>query len=226
MTNLHPYRETTGDTAPDAAPEAPPRGRPGKRELILAAAIRVFARTGYHGARVSDIASEAGIAYGLVYHYFRNKEEILTSIFEQRWGAFLAAVEEVGKGRGTTREKLVSIAALVLGAYQVRPDWVKVLVLEIQRSEHFTEPGQLRAVSRLFQSVARILRDGQDRGELRRDVDADIASTMFLGALEIAVTSLVLGVTRIGEDESEEAYCSRVGETVVDVFTNGASHCR
>lgn len=205
--------------------EAPrPRGRPGKRKLILDAAIRVFARVGYHGARVSDIAREAGIAYGLVYHYFRNKEEILGQVFEERWGAFLEAVETVGKREEPTRDQLVSVAGLVLGAYQLRPEWVKVLVLEIQRSSRFAEPGQLRAVSRLFQSVAQILRRGQERGELRGDVDPDVASMIFLGALEIAVTSLVLGVVRIDEGESPESYCRRVGATVVDVFMNGVSH--
>lgn len=210
MAKLHP---TTEDPRP--------RGRPGKRKLILDAAIRVFARVGTHEARVSDIAREAGIAYGLVYHYFRNKDEILGQVFEQRWGAFLDAVESVQKLDAGVRDKLVSIAALVLGAYQVRPDWVKVLVLEIQRSRRFTEPDQLRAVSGLFQSVAQILRDGQERHELRPELDADVASMMFLGALEIAVTSLVLGITRVGEGESEASYCRRVGDTVVDVFMNG-----
>lgn len=213
MAKLHPL------------PEAPrPRGRPGKRKLILDAAIRVFARVGYHGARVSDIAREAGIAYGLVYHYFRNKEEILNQVFEERWGAFLAAVESVRARDTGTRDRLEAVAGLVLGAYQLRPEWVKVLVLEIQRSSRFAEPGQLRAVSRLFQMVAGILRAGQERGEVRRELDPDVASMVFLGALEIAVTSLVLGVTRIEEGESPESYCRRVGATVVDVFMNGVSH--
>jgi TetR/AcrR family fatty acid metabolism transcriptional regulator len=181
---------------------------------------------GYHGARVSDIAREAGIAYGLVYHYFRNKEEILGQVFEERWSGFLEAVESIRKRDEGTREQLESVAGLVLGAYQLRPEWVKVLVLEIQRSSRFAEPGQQRAVKRLFQSVAQILRNGQERGELRPDVDADVASMIFLGALEIAVTSLVLGVTRIEDAESPEAYCRRVGATVVDVFMNGVSENR
>jgi AcrR family transcriptional regulator len=212
---------------PYPAPAAPrPRGRPGKRKLILDAAIRVFARMGYHGARISDIAREAGIAYGLVYHYFRNKEEILGSIFQERWGTFLGALESIQKQDAGVREKLAVLSALVLGAYRLRPDWVKVLVLEIQRSSRFAEPGQQRAVSQLFQGVEAILREGREKGELRRDVDVEVASMMFVGALEIAVTSLVLGVTRIEEREGEESYCRRVGETVVDVFWNGVREQR
>ena len=200
-----------------------PRGRPGKRKLILEAALRVFARVGFHRARVSDIAREAGIAYGLVYHYFRNKDAILGTIFEERWTGFLDAVEAVVDSEAPAREKLGGVANLVLGAYQVRPEWVKVLVLEIQRSSRFSEPGQLRAVHRLFQLVAQILREGQQAGELRADFDAEVASSVFIGALEVAVTSLVLGVKRIDEHESLERYCRRVGLSVVEVFLNGVS---
>jgi len=139
-----------------------PRGRSEKRARIVDAAIRVFARTGYHGARISDIAKEAGIAYGLVYHYFRNKDEILDTIFQERWSAFLQALEAIDAGPGTARAKLEQVAGLILGAYRVRPDWVKVLVFEIQRSRRFAEPGQVRAVGRLLQIVARILRAGQE----------------------------------------------------------------
>jgi len=80
--------------------------RSDKRARILDAAITVFARSGYHGARVSDIAREAGIAYGLVYHYFRNKEEILASAFEERWGDFLAVVDAIAQGGQPARQKL------------------------------------------------------------------------------------------------------------------------
>lgn len=199
------------------------RGRQDKRALILEAAIRVFARMGYHEARVADIAREAGIAYGLVYHYFRNKEEVLATIFEERWSAFLGSVEAIAASSVPVRDKLVAIAALVLGAYRVRPDWVKLLVFEIQRSPRFADPERVRAVGRLFQAVAEMLADGQASGELRPDVDPKIASSVFLGALEIAITTLVLEVTRIDASESQDDYYRRVAGTIVDVFVNGVA---
>jgi len=206
----------------DPTPLPPRGGRPDKRVLILDAAIKVFASNGYHGSRVSDIAREAGIAYGLVYHYFKNKEEILSTIFEERWGGFLEAVEGIAAGPTSTESKLVSVAALILNAYRVRPDWVKVLVLEIQRSSRFAEPDQIRAVGALFEGVARIVRDGQERGELRRDLDATLACTVFIGALDLVITSLVLGVTVIDGDEgSEREYYLKVARTVVDIFLRG-----
>ncbi len=194
--------------------------RKDKRSLILDSAIRVFAQMGYHGARVSDIAREAGIAYGLVYHYFKNKEEILNTIFEERWTGFLEALEGIAEGRNPTQDKLVSIAALVLNAYRLRPEWVKVLVLEIQRSSRFAEPTQQRAIGRLFQLVARLLRDGQAAGELRADLDPDVASYVFVGALEIVITASVLDVLRVEPGEEAE-YFEKVARTVVDIFLNG-----
>ena len=193
-----------------------------KRLVILDAAIKVFADRGYHGSRVSDIASEAGIAYGLVYHYFKNKEEILETIFRERWSGFLEAIEAIAAGPNSTEDKLLSVAALILNAYRVRSDWVKVLVFEIQRSSRFAEPEQVKAVGRLFQSVAGILRDGQTAGELRSDLNPDIACYVFIGGLDIVLTSRVLGVIEIeGGPESEKAYYLEVARTVVDIFFNG-----
>ena len=198
------------------------RVRRDKRALILDAAIKVFARKGYHGSRVSDIAREADIAYGLVYHYFTNKEEILRTIFEERWSGFLELVDEIAARETTAEDKLVSIAALMLNAYRVRPDWVKVLVLELQRSSRFAEPGQIRAVGLLFQSVARILRAGQETGELRSDLVPDVACYVFIGALEIVITSLVLDLIKIEEKApSESEYYLKVARTVVDIFLHG-----
>ena len=68
-------------------------GNADKRRLMLDAAIRVFARQGFHSARVSDIANEAGVAYGLVYHYFESKDEVLDTVFLERWNVLLEAID-------------------------------------------------------------------------------------------------------------------------------------
>lgn len=206
--------------APLVAAATTDRGARGeKRQQILEAATRVFASRGYHGARVSDIAREAGIAYGLVYHYFRNKDEILDTIFAERWGAFVDVVDEVAAGSQPASEKLRQLAALVLFAYRRRPDWVKVLVFEIQRSSRFSEPEQIEAVGRLFRAVARIVRDGQEAGELRGDLDANLVCLAFIGALETMITSQVLGVMRLPES-SQSADDRTVGD-VVELFLGG-----
>ena len=131
-------------------------------------------------------------------------------------------MDEIAARETTAEDKLVSIAALMLNAYRLRPDWVKVLVLELQRSSRFAEPGQIRAVGLLFQSVARILRAGQETGELRSDLDPDVACYVFIGALEIVITSLVLALIKIEEKApSESEYYLKVARTVVDIFLHG-----
>ena len=209
-------------SAPPAAraPLPPTGGRVDRRRQILDAATAVFARSGYHGSRVSDIAREAGIAYGLVYHYFENKEEILRSVFEERFQSFLEVVVAIASRPTPAEDRLLSVAALILGGYRRQPDWVKVFTLEIQRTSRFAEPEQLRAVGRLFRLVARILRDGQERGELRRDLDPDLACYAFIGGLEIIVTSLVLDLLRVEGDA--DAYYLKVAQTVVETFLRGA----
>jgi TetR/AcrR family fatty acid metabolism transcriptional regulator len=209
-------------TAVDSVIAEAARPRPDKRSLIQDAAIKVFATHGYHGSRVSDIAREAGIAYGLVYHYFKNKEEILTTLFEERWSGFLEVVEAIAGGTTSTEDRLVSVAALILNAYRVRPDWVKVLVLEIQRSSRFAEPSQIEAVGRLFDAVAQILRSGQERGEVRGELDPNVACYVLIGALDLVITSLVLGITRIEGDEADEReFYLGAARTVVDIFMHG-----
>ena len=89
-----------------------------KRRLILDAAVRVFARQGFHHCRVSDVADEAGVAYGLVYHYFDSKEEILNTLFLERWQVMLDAIAEIDTRDVEVREKLPSLANRVPDAYR------------------------------------------------------------------------------------------------------------
>ncbi|MFN2612518.1 MAG: TetR/AcrR family transcriptional regulator, partial [Solirubrobacterales bacterium] len=102
-----------------------------KRRQILEAAIRVFARQGFHNCRVADIAAEAGVAYGLVYHYFNSKEEILNEVFGERWSLLLAATEQADRELGTPREKLAGVAGFIIDSYRHDPELMKVIIIEV-----------------------------------------------------------------------------------------------
>src|SRR5579859_8037507 len=93
-----------------------------KRRLILDAAVRVFARQGFHTCRVADIADEAGVAYGLVYHYFASKEEILDTLFLERWDVMLTAISEADASTATPRAKLLAIASFIVESYRHDPE--------------------------------------------------------------------------------------------------------
>src|SRR3954465_15557726 len=162
-----------------------------KRQLILAAPVRVFAARGYEASRVGDVAKEAGVAYGLVYHYFGSKEAVLEAVFREQWGRLLAAValaEETGK---TAPEQLGLVVKIVLRTWRDDPDLVRLLVREITRSPHIQD--ELDEIGRGFASLERIVSRGQEEGTFRRDVDARIAAFMLYGALEEVLTGWVLG---------------------------------
>jgi len=128
-------------------------------------------------------------------------------------------VDGISAGSQPASEKLRQLAAIVLFSYRRRPEWVKVLVFEIQRTSRFSEPEQIEAVGRLFRAVARIVRVGQDAGELRNDLDADLVCLAFIGALETMITSQVLGVMRLpGESQAAD---DRTVRTVVELFLGG-----
>src|SRR5207247_1931007 len=101
---------------------------------ILDAAIHVFARQGFHACRVSDIADEAGVAYGLVYHYFNSKEQVLNELFTERWSLLLAATEEIDRQPISARQKLDSVARFIIDSYRYEPDLMKVIIVEVTRA--------------------------------------------------------------------------------------------
>src|SRR5215211_8886366 len=133
-----------------------------KRRLILRAAISVFARSGYHTSRVADVATEAGVAYGLVYHYFGSKEELLDTIFRRTWTRMLEAVEEVERTEVSAREQLAAVARIVLGAWETDPDLVRVLVREVARSPQLGH--EVDEIEHAFAALERIVVRGQEEG--------------------------------------------------------------
>jgi TetR/AcrR family transcriptional regulator, fatty acid metabolism regulator protein len=185
-----------------------------KRRVILRAAITVFARHGYHTSRVADVAREAGVAYGLVYHYFQSKEDLLETIFRRTWSRMLEAVQQVEQEEATAREQLASVARIVLGAWQADPDLVRVLVREIARSPQLGN--EVDEVEHAFAALERIVARGQQRGELRADVDPRLAAWILYGALEEILTGWVFDRLPAGPDD-----VARAEQTVVSVLADG-----
>jgi AcrR family transcriptional regulator len=185
-----------------------------KRRLILRAAITVFARSGYHTSRVSDVAKEAGVAYGLVYHYFGSKEDLLETVFRRTWSRMLEAVEEVEQSETTAREQIAGVARIVLGAWQVDPDLVRVLVREVARSPQLGR--EVDEIAHAFNALERIVVRGQERGELRAEVEPRLAAWILYGALEEILTGWVFERLPAGDGDVE-----RAEEAVVALLTDG-----
>jgi AcrR family transcriptional regulator len=176
-----------------------------KRRQILDAAIRVFARQGFHACRVSDIADEAGVAYGLVYHYFDSKEQVLNELFSERWSLLLAAIEATDDEPLTPREKLDRVAGFIIDSYRRDPDLMKVIVVEVTRAANSFGRTHLPEIRRAYEMIGKIVADAQAAGEFRADVDPDIASMWFYGAIEQLLSAWVFELIPAGDGDFEQA---------------------
>ena len=176
-----------------------------KRRMILDAAIRVLARQGYHGTRVSDIADEAGVAYGLVYHYFKSKDEVLNELFTERWSLLLTAIEEADREQPTPREKLAAVAEFIVESYRYDPDLMKVIIVEVTRAANSFGRTHLPEINRAYEMIAKIVADGQAEGTFREDVDPLFASMWFYGAIEQLLSGWVFELIPSGDADFERA---------------------
>ena len=189
-------------------------GSEDKRRQILHAAVRVFAQKGFHTSRVGDIAEEAGVAHGLLYHYFRSKDEVLECVFKETWADIVAAARMVEETDEPARDRLAGVAKILLRAWRRDPDLVRVVVREIVRSPELQK--RISEIHAAFAAVERIISRGQEDGEFRADVDAKLASFIFYGALEEILTGWVLGTLEDGDEQLAAAE-----RTVVEIVCGG-----
>jgi AcrR family transcriptional regulator len=176
-----------------------------KRRLILDAAVRVFARQGFHACRVSDIADEAGVAYGLVYHYFSSKDEILDTVFLERWNVLLHVIAEVDAGDRPVREKLGAIASFIVDSYHHDPDVMKVIIVEVTRAANSFGRTHLGKISEAYSLIAEVVAKAQNAGEFSTDVTPDLAALAFYGAIEQVLTGWIFDLLPQAPEDVETA---------------------
>jgi TetR/AcrR family transcriptional regulator, fatty acid metabolism regulator protein len=176
-----------------------------KRRLILDAAVRVFARQGFHACRVADIADEAGVAYGLVYHYFASKDEILDTLFLERWNVMLETIRAVDAEAIPVRAKLEAIASFIVDSYRHDPDLMKVIIVEVTRAANSFGQTHLGQIREAYELIAEIVVKAQAEGVFRPEIDAQFAAMAFYGAIEQMLTGWIFGLLPQGEEQFERA---------------------
>ena len=181
------------------------RARTDKRQQILEGAVRVFARQGFHTCRVSDIAEEAGVAYGLVYHYFQSKDQILDTLFTERWSVLLQVVADTDAQDLAAREKLRAIAAFIIDSYRHDPDLMKVIIVEVTRAANTFGRTHLPEIREAYAGIAAIVQRAQDEGVFTDTVTAEFAAMAYYGAIEQVLTGWIFDVLPTGTDEFEQA---------------------
>ncbi|MDQ2675206.1 MAG: TetR/AcrR family transcriptional regulator [Actinomycetota bacterium] len=187
-----------------------------RRRQILDAAVRVFARQGYHACRVSDIADEAGVAYGLVYHYFRSKDEVMNELFTERWSLLLAAIDEADRGAGTGREKLDAVAGFIVDSYRHDPELMQVIIVEVTRAANSFGRTHLPEINKAYEAIEKIISDAQSAGTFRAEIDPRLASMFFYGGVEQLLSGWIFELLPAGEGDFD-----RARETLVDSICAG-----
>ncbi len=177
-----------------------------KRRQILDAAIRVFATRGFHACRVSDVADEAGVAYGLVYHYFGSKEEILSTLFAERWQIMLDAIAEIDKQEEIpAREKLYLVASFIIDSYRHEPDLMKVIIVEVTRAANSFGRDNLAKIREAYEMIGQIVEGAQREGVFKSEISPDFAALMFYGAIEQLLSGWIFDLIPNSEDDYEQA---------------------
>jgi TetR/AcrR family transcriptional regulator, fatty acid metabolism regulator protein len=176
-----------------------------KRRVILDAAVRVFARQGFHTCRVSDIADEAGVAYGLVYHYFSSKDEILDTLFLDRWDVMLAAIAEADAAQISPRAKLHAIASFIVESYRHDPDLMKVIIVEVTRAANTFGRTHLVKIRDAYGQIAAIVERAQEQGIFRSEITPEFAALAFYGSIEQVLTGWIFDSVVLDQAQLEQA---------------------
>jgi AcrR family transcriptional regulator len=179
-----------------------------KRQQLLGAAVRVFARKGFHASRVGDIAQEAGVAHGLLYHYFKSKDQVLEAVFHENWSILIARIESVEETDEPAADQIRHIAAIVLRTWLHLPDVVRVVIQEFGRSPELGE--RIGELTLPIDVLQRVIARGIERGEFRKEVDPVFAATVVYGSIDELLTGWVLGRLPSGEEDvaaAEKTLC-------------------
>ena len=189
-----------------------------KVEAIFDAACRVIREKGYHQARMADIAREAGISYGLVYHYYNSKSELFDALMEEWWRGLEEATDVLLTRDMPIEDKLGVIAAYFLDQYEVRPDLVHLFITEFSRSTPNLTPERLNRFKGLMASTEKIITKGQEDGLIRSDLRPRYLTYFFLGSLEALISTMVLENQPLKDSEHKK----RLTRAVMTMFFEGA----
>ncbi|MEJ2587244.1 MAG: TetR/AcrR family transcriptional regulator [Deltaproteobacteria bacterium] len=191
-----------------------------KERLIFQAALKVIKEKGYHRARISDIAREAGISYGLVYHYFKNKEDLFDTILRHWWEGMFQLMEDIRLREQDAAIKLKQLILYFFNTYQADPELVNVFITEISRSTANLTSTRLTYFKECMSRIQELIQEGQTSGTFREDLNPRYLTYIFLGAIETLLSAMVLEDRRITGDEQK----SRMADTILEVFLHGAGN--
>lgn len=190
-----------------------PRRENDKRSEILQAAIRVFARSGFFNSKVSDVAKQAGVADGTIYLYFKNKDDLLISLFDQIMGEFVARANKALASAVDPVEKLRQLAFMHLDGLGRNRELAIVFQIELRHSSKFMSRFSRTRLADYFDLILNVIHEGQQAGRFRQELNEKIVTKCFFGALDEMATNWILS--------HRQYHLAALSDVVVDVFIRG-----
>ncbi len=156
---------------------------------IFQAAIKVISELGYHNTRISDIAKEAGVAYGLVYHYFGSKENIMVIILDEVTKKFSEKIDKIDAENIHTLEKLARISDYMFDTYLASKEVIQLLITEIIKEPKINKDKMIS--ERILDKISNIIDKGKQKKEIYSFIEPKILTLVFFGSIQMLLTSLV-----------------------------------
>ena len=166
---------------------------PDKRERILKAAIKVFAKNGFYATRVSEIAKAAGVADGTIYLYFKNKDDVLITIFEEGIERLLTILREVAESEDPFEDRIQRIIELQLGLMEEQRDLAEVVTVNLRQSSRLLKQYATPLFMQYIDVIAGVVRDGQEEGAFRKDLNPRVVARSLFGAIDAILLTWALG---------------------------------
>jgi TetR/AcrR family fatty acid metabolism transcriptional regulator len=189
-----------------------------KRDRIIDAATEVFAAKGFHSARISDIARLAGVADGTIYLYFKNKEDLLLSIFEEKMEVLLEELRQALDGVDAPVERMRIYARQHFTHLERYPALAQVFQVELRQSHKFIHDYRPEKLWEYLAVFGDIIREGQAVGAIRKDVDPFLAQWAFFGALD------ELSIQWVVSRKRKRFTLEQAAEQILEIFLCGITH--
>lgn len=164
-----------------------------KRDRILKAAIEVFAKNGFYATRVSEIAKAAGVADGTIYLYFKNKDDVLITIFEDGIQQLLAILREVASSEESFDARITRVVELQLGLLEDQRDLAEVITVNLRQSSSLLKQYAAPLFMEYIDVIAGLIREGQKQGAFRKDLNPRVVARSLFGALDAILLTWALG---------------------------------
>jgi len=209
------FSTTAADAPARSRGKKPARGREGdKRERILRAATKVFARKGFYATKVSEVAKAAGVADGTIYLYFKSKDDLLVSLFEDRIMLLLQTLERALAERSTPEERLRCVIEMQLGLLEGERDLAEVITVNLRQSTRLMKQYAAPKFMLYLDTISRVIADGQKSGAFRGDLSPHTVARTIFGALDGITMTWALG-------KAEAGGLSRAATQVADLLLQG-----